>query len=65
MRCLVVEDDPDIQSDLKRSIEAAGFVVDVVSDGDAAWYAGEVEDYAVAANWSPASAPRRIRARVG
>ena len=48
MRCLVVEDDPDIQSDLKRSIEAAGFVVDVVSDGDAAWYAGEVEDYAVA-----------------
>lgn len=48
MRCLVVEDDPDIQADLKRAIEAAGFIVDVVADGDAAWYAGDVEDYAVA-----------------
>lgn len=48
MRCLVVEDDPDIQADLKRAIEASGFVVDVVSDGEAAWYAGDVEDYAIA-----------------
>lgn len=48
MRCLVVEDDPDIQADLKRAIQAAGFVVDVVSDGEAAWYAGDVEDYAIA-----------------
>ncbi len=48
MRCLVVEDDPDIQADLKRAIEAAGFMVDVASDGDAAWYAGDVEDYAIA-----------------
>ncbi|GAA0650171.1 response regulator transcription factor [Brevundimonas lenta] len=48
MRCLVVEDDPDIQTDLKRAIEAAGFTVDVASDGDAAWYAGDVEDYAIA-----------------
>lgn len=48
MRCLVVEDDPDIQGDLKRAIEAAGFTVDVASDGDAAWYAGDVEDYAIA-----------------
>jgi DNA-binding response OmpR family regulator len=48
MRCLVVEDDPDIQADLKRAIEAAGFIVDVVSDGEAAWYAGDVEDYAIA-----------------
>ncbi len=48
MRCLVVEDDPDIQADLKRAIEAAGFVVDVSSDGDTAWFAGDVEDYAVA-----------------
>jgi two-component system OmpR family response regulator len=46
MRCLVVEDDPDIQADLKRSLEAAGFSVDIASDGDAAWYAGDVEDYA-------------------
>lgn len=48
MRCLVVEDDPDIQADLKRVLEGAGFVVDVAADGDAAWYAGEVEDYAIA-----------------
>lgn len=48
MRCLVVEDDPDIQGDLKRAIEAAGFTVDVASDGDAAWYQGDVEDYAIA-----------------
>ena len=48
MRCLVVEDDPDIQADLRRGIEAAGFVVEVAADGDAAWYQGDVEDYDVA-----------------
>ena len=47
MRCLVVEDDPDIQAVLSRSLEAAGFRVDIAADGDAAWYAGDVEDYAV------------------
>jgi len=46
MRCLVVEDDPDIQGDLRRSLEAAGFVVDVTGDGETAWYRGDVEDYA-------------------
>ena len=48
MRCLVVEDDPDIQADLKRGIEAAGFVVDITGDGEDAWYRGDVEDYDVA-----------------
>lgn len=48
MRCLVVEDDPDIQSDLARSLEAAGFVVDAIGDGETAWYRGDVEDYAAA-----------------
>ncbi len=48
MRCLVVEDDPDIQADLTRALEAAGFVVDVAADGEAAWYQGDVEDYALA-----------------
>jgi DNA-binding response OmpR family regulator len=46
MRCLVVEDDPDIQADLRRAIEAAGFVVDIAADGETAWYQGDVEDYA-------------------
>lgn len=48
MRCLVVEDDPDIQADLSRALDAAGFAVDVTSDGEDAWYRGDVEDYAVA-----------------
>ena len=45
MRCLVVEDDPDIGADLQRSLEAAGFSVDVVADGETAWFQGDVEDY--------------------
>lgn len=48
MRCLVVEDDPDIQADLRRGLEAAGFVVDVASDGETAWFQGDVEEYAAA-----------------
>ena len=45
MRCLVVEDNPDIQADLVRALEAAGFTVDVSGDGESAWYHGDVEDY--------------------
>ena len=48
MRCLVVEDDADIRADLQRTLEAAGFAVDAVGDGERAWYQGDVEDYAVA-----------------
>ena len=45
MRCLVVEDDPDISADLQRALEAAGFSVDAIADGESAWYQGDVEDY--------------------
>jgi DNA-binding response OmpR family regulator len=45
MRCLVVEDDPDIRADLDRALEAAGFSVDAVADGETAWFQGDVEDY--------------------
>lgn len=45
MRCLVVEDDPDISADLQRALEAAGFTVDATGDGETAWYQGDVEDY--------------------
>ena len=45
MRCLVVEDDPDIRLDLERTLQAAGFSVDAVADGEKAWYQGDVEDY--------------------
>ncbi len=45
MRCLVVEDDPDIRADLHRTLQAAGFSVDAVADGETAWFQGDVEDY--------------------
>lgn len=45
MRCLIVEDDADIQADLQRALEASGFVVDVAADGETAWFQGDVEDY--------------------
>lgn len=45
MRCLVVEDDADIRDDLARALDAAGFAVDAVGDGETAWYRGDVEDY--------------------
>lgn len=47
MRCLVVEDEPDIRSDLARALEAAGFTVDALGDGESAWFQGDVEDYDV------------------
>ncbi len=48
MRCLVVEDEPEIRADLARALEAAGFAVDAVADGESAWFQGDVEDYDVA-----------------
>jgi len=48
MRCLVVEDEPEIRADLARALEAAGFAVDAVGDGESAWFQGDVEDYDVA-----------------
>jgi two-component system OmpR family response regulator len=45
MRCLVVEDEPDIRADIQRALEAAGFTINAVADGNAAWFTGEVEDY--------------------
>lgn len=45
MRILVVEDEPRIAADIKNGLEAALYAVDLVRDGDAAWYSGETEDY--------------------
>jgi DNA-binding response OmpR family regulator len=45
MRILVVEDEPRIAADIKRSLEAANYAVDSVADGDEAWFKGETEDY--------------------
>ncbi|MDP4003761.1 response regulator transcription factor [Methylobacterium sp. NEAU K] len=45
MRVLVVEDEPRIAADVKRGLELAGYVADVVCDGEAAWFRAEVEPY--------------------
>ena len=45
MRVLVVEDEPRIAADLRRGLEHAGFAIDHVGDGEAAWYQADVEPY--------------------
>jgi DNA-binding response OmpR family regulator len=45
MRVLVVEDDRRIASDVRRALEHAGYVVEVVADGEEAWFRGDTEDY--------------------
>jgi len=45
MRVLLVEDDSRIASDVTRALEAAGYVVEAVSDGEEAWFRGDTEDY--------------------
>jgi two-component system OmpR family response regulator len=48
MRALIVEDDPDIRKDLAEALGHAGFSVDAISDGETAWFQGDVEPYDVA-----------------
>ncbi|TWT18500.1 response regulator transcription factor [Luteimonas marina] len=45
MRCLIVEDDPDIRADLRRALDAAGIASDEAGDGKQAWFLGDTEDY--------------------
>lgn len=45
VRVLVVEDEPRIAADIKKALEGALYSVDVVGDGDAAWFSGETENY--------------------
>ena len=45
MRILLVEDDPRIVRHVKVSLEAASYAVDVVSDGETAWFEGDTQDY--------------------
>ena len=45
MRILLVEDDSRIASDVTRALEAAGYVVEAVNDGEEAWFRGDTEDY--------------------
>ncbi len=48
MRVLIVEDEALIANSLKAALEAAGFVPEVVYDGETAWFQGGTEDYAAA-----------------
>jgi DNA-binding response OmpR family regulator len=45
MRVLLVEDDRRIALDIAAALNAAGYVVDTVRDGEEAWFRGDTEDY--------------------
>ena len=45
MRALIVEDDARIASDLERALGAAGFLVELATDGETAWFRGGTENY--------------------
>lgn len=46
MRVLLVEDDRRIAADVAEALRAAGYVVEMVRDGEEAWFRGDTEDYA-------------------
>lgn len=45
MRVLVVEDDQRIATDVSCALEASGYVVETVANGEDAWFLGDTEDY--------------------
>jgi DNA-binding response OmpR family regulator len=45
MRVLIVEDDRRIASDLADGLAAAGYLTEIVGDGEEAWFRGDTEDY--------------------
>ena len=45
MRILLVEDEPQIAVDVKTALEAEGYLVESVSDGEEAWFLGDTEEY--------------------
>ncbi|RTM09738.1 MAG: response regulator transcription factor [Bradyrhizobiaceae bacterium] len=45
MRLMLVEDDRRIAADVERALQAAGYVVDTVRNGEEAWFRGDTEDY--------------------
>ena len=48
MRVLLIEDDDRIRADVTAALEAAGYVVDAVSDGEEGWHLGDTEMYGAA-----------------
>ncbi len=45
MRLLVVEDDADLNRQIKEALEEAGYVVDVATDGEEGHFLGDTEPY--------------------
>lgn len=45
MRILVVEDEPTLQAQLKRVLEAQAYAVDTADDGEDGWFQGDTEPY--------------------
>jgi DNA-binding response OmpR family regulator len=45
MRVLVVEDDRRIAADVARGLAAAGYLTEIVGNGEEAWFRGDTEDY--------------------
>jgi two-component system, OmpR family, response regulator len=45
MRVLVVEDEPRIAADVSAALAAAGYVPEVATDGEEAWFRGDTQDY--------------------
>jgi len=45
MRLLLAEDDRRIAADVEGALQAAGYVVETVRDGEEAWFRGDTEDY--------------------
>lgn len=45
MRLLVVEDDPNLQKQIKEVLDDAGYIVDAAKDGEEGHYLGDTEPY--------------------
>jgi two-component system OmpR family response regulator len=45
LKILVVEDEPRIAADVAAALKVAGMAVDVVTDGEEAWFRGDTESY--------------------
>ena len=46
MRILIAEDEARIAADIAGAVNAAGYVAEVLSDGEEAWFRGSTETYA-------------------
>jgi two-component system OmpR family response regulator len=47
MRVLIVEDEPRIAADVAAALTAAGYVTEIATDGEDAWFRGDTQDYAL------------------